>query len=250
LVIVLASAAALLAIAWGAVVLRPARVKQPTLPGWPAAGSRAGDNNLRATAWRAWAARDPSVQLDRTAMLFAEDWREGQRTVVLLATPTSLDIQVAVVLVNGKQAERFTARRVNADTHFITEQVEANGQTAVLAVAPGLRSAVVTTAAVGAPRATETATNAQGGLLFTVPAGQYATRLVLKNLGGAVIADRVPGADSNPETPPMPLIVSESVEGGRRVQIRGNGGFLTCDVTLADPATDSPALVVCPVPRV
>jgi hypothetical protein len=116
----------------------------------------------------------------------------------------------------------------------------------VLVVAPGLKSVTVTTAAVGAARADEVQATGRGGVLVPVPAGRTATRVVLKSQEGTTIADRVPGADSNPQTPPAPLIVSESVQGGRRVQIRRDGNGVTCRVVLADPTSDAPALVECP----
>lgn len=239
-------AAVAVAVAVAAVALRPEKVEQPTLPGWPAVGAKASDNQLRETAWQAWAARDPSVALERTATLFADEWREGQRTVVLLATPDTAGTRIAVVLVNGQQAERYSTRSLPTDARFITEVIEANGQTAVLAVAPQLRSAVLTTAVVGAPRATETETKATGAVLLPVVSGQTATRVILKDEPGTVIADRVPGADSSPQTPPAPLILSESVQSGRRVQIRSDGGEVTCRVVLAEPETEAPALVECP----
>ena len=248
-VVLVAGAAVLLALAWGAVALRPEKVKQPTLAGWPAVGSRAHDNKLRKTSWQAWAKRDPSVKLERTAILFADDWREGQRTVVLLETQdVSGAVRVAVVLVNGQEAERYSTRRLTADRNYITEVVEANGQSAALAVAPGIRSVVLTTATVGAVRAQETEITASGGVLLPVPAGHTATRVVLKDERGKVLLDRLPGADEAAKTlPVVGLIVSESIDaGGRRVQIRSDGGGVTCQVVLADPETESPALVECP----
>ena len=62
---------------------------------------------------------------------------------------------------------------------------------------------------------------------------------------GRVLADRVPGADLSPPTPPAPLIISEQVQGGRRRQVRSDGGQVKCVVTLADMATEAPALVEC-----
>lgn len=245
-VVLTAGAAVLLAIAGGAVALRHDKPKQPTLPGWPAAGARAGDGNLRATAWRAWADRDPSVLIDRTAMVFAENWRQGERTVVLLATQDTGGTRIAVVLVNGKQAARFSTRRLDNDTRFITELVEVSGHSAVLAVAPGMKSVAVTTATPGAPRAEEADAAAVGGVLVPIAAGRTATRVILKGAGDTTIADRVPGADSSPQTPPAPLIVREFMEGERRVQIRTDGGSVTCQVVLADPENEAPTLVECP----
>jgi hypothetical protein len=129
---------------------------------------------------------------------------------------------------------------------FITDVVEANGQSAVLAVAPGMRSAIVSTAVVGAPRVEDTEVRAVSGALIPVTVGRTATRIVLKGTQDTPLVDRVPGADSSPQTPPAPLILRESVEGGRRVQIRSDGSGVTCRVILADPATDAPALVECP----
>lgn len=245
-VALVAGTAVLLAIAWGAVALRPEKVEQPTLPGWPAVGVKASDNKLRETAWQAWARRDPSVKLEATATLFADEWHAGQRTVVLLAT-SEPNVRLAVVLVNGDQAERYSTRSLPPDVRFVTEVVEANGQTAVLVVAPTMRSVVVTAATVGASRANEAETQATGGALLPVAAGQTATRVVLKDEHGGLVADRVPGADSSPQTPPAPLILSEEVlESGRHEQIRTDGSGVTCRITLADPASEAPALVQCP----
>lgn len=245
-VVLVAGAAVIVASAAVAVTLRPGKVEQPKLPGWPAAGARATDNQLRETAWRAWANRDLSVALERTATLFADEWRQGNRTVVVLATQDQVGVRIAVVLVDGQEAETFGTRSLPTDTKFITEVVEAGGQTAVLVLAPGMRSTVVSTAVPGAPRATETEATAEGGVLVPVAAGQTATRVVLKDHGGTVLADRVPGADLYRMTPPLPLIVSETAQGGRRVQIRSDGGGVTCRVVLADPETEAPALVECP----
>jgi hypothetical protein len=216
------------------------------LAGWPAVGARAKDAELRTTAWRAWANRDPSVQLDRTTTLFAENWQQGHRTVVLLATQDSSGTtRIAVVLVNGAQAERLSARPLPADAQFVTEVIEANGQSAVLAVSPGMRSAVVSTAVVGAARAEDTAVEAVSGVLIPVAVGRTATRIVLKGTQDTILADRVPGADSSPQTPPAPLILRETVEGGRHVQFRSDGSGLTCRVVLADRETEAPAQVDC-----
>jgi hypothetical protein len=240
-------AALLVAIAWEAIALRPEKPRQPTFPGWPGIGSRAHDNTLRETAWRAWSKRDPSIKLDSTAILFAENWREAQRTVVLLATPSAGGIRTAVVIVNGQQADRFSTRLLLGVTpSFMTEIVEFGDEAAIVAVAPAMHSVVITTATVGAPRADEVEVTARGGVLVPVAAGRTATRVVLKRKNGDVIADRVPGADDSPPTPPAPLIVSESTVGGVRVQIRRGDDGVTCRVVLGNPATEAPTLVHCP----
>ena len=243
----MAGVAALLAVAWGAVALRPEQVEQPALPGWPAAGARAADNDLRERAWRAWARHDVSVALDRTAVLFADDWPAARRVVVVLGTPGELGARAATVLVAGDHADRVSTRRLNEGTRYFTEVLEADGQRAVLAVAPGLASVVVTTARVGDRLTHEAETTAAGGVLLPEAAGRYATRIVLEDRAGGVIADRIPGAELR-RTPTVPLILREWVRGGRRVHLRTDGADVRCEVVFPDPAEDDapPLLVDCP----
>lgn len=237
---------ALPAVAWGAAALRPEPVAMPVLAGWPATGPRARDEALRQRAWRAWARHDPSVKLPRTAMLFAGDWPQGGRTVVLLASPTDVGVLTAVVLVDGESAERYGARRIVGDRGYLTEVIEADGHSAVLALAPGATRATVTTARTGAPRAEETQAAVAGGLLFPVPDGRTATRVVLRR-GRDVVLDRPPGADDSAERlPVLPLVVRETVEGGRRVQLRSDGRGTTCEVALGTPPDGAPTSVRCP----
>lgn len=232
------------------VALRPEPVPPPppppTLPRWPAAGSRAGDETLRATAWRAWEARDPSVRLERTAMLFAEDWREAGRSVVVLAMPYPGHTAVAVLVVDGDRARRVSARTLNERERIVTAHVEEAGREAVVVVAPDAASVVVTHAAIGAPRAERVRVPARGGALVPVGAGRTPTRVVVRAEHGTVLADRVPGADHDPQHPPATLIRREAVlSDGTRIQVRTDGAGTTCEVLLPNPDTGMPAQSNC-----
>lgn len=232
--LVLVAGIAVLSAARGVAALRPEPVPKPPRPvtAWAAAGSRAQDARLKEIAWRGWAAVDRSVRLDTTAMLVAEDWPDARRTVVLLAAPAAHGTQVAVMLVSGDRAERVATHRLyDGNPKWVAELVEAGGHSGVVAVAPGATRMVVTAAVTGASRAAEVERTVAGGAFVPVPDGQTATRVVLTDRTGRVLADRVPGSDLK-HTPPLPLVVSERVEGSRRVQTRTDGAGLTCEVGL------------------
>ena len=222
----------------------PPRV--PTLAGWPPAGPRADDQPLRETAWRAWAERDVSVRLDRTSVLYAGDWPEAAATVVVLANDQSDPPRLAMFVVENGRARRYSQRPLTPEVPYYTEVVEVAGRRAMVAIAPGARAATVTTARVGGVRARNATHRVVDGLLVPVEDGWFPTRVRLRAFDGTVLVDAVPGADLNPPgTPPLPLILSERVQGTRRVQQRGNRVDVLCEVTLADPESGAPMLVYC-----
>jgi hypothetical protein len=237
-VLVLGAVVAVVVAAAAVVVARrpepvPPPPPPPILPGWPAAGSRAGDEALRATAWRGWAERDVSVRLEQAAMIDAEDWPEATRSVVVLAMPYPDHTTIAVLLVDGDRARRFTTRTLGDHERFVTEQVEVDGHRAVVVVAPDVRRVAVSQATVGGPRADVVTVPANGGALVPVAPHHTATRVVLRAEHGTVIADRVPGADHDPQHAPAPLIRREEVVyDGSLIQFRTDGAGLTCEVHL------------------
>ncbi|HWL36926.1 MAG TPA: hypothetical protein VNQ77_12090 [Frankiaceae bacterium] len=242
--------AVVVAAAGAYVALRPEPVPPPppppTLPGWPAAGSRAGDQALRETAVRGWAERDASVTLEQAATLYAEDWREAGGSVVVLAMPYADHVTVAVLVVRDDEARRVSARTLDDRERVVTEHVEEAGRSAVVVVAPDAASVVVTSAAIGAPKAERIRVSARGGALVPVAAGRTATWVVVRAERGTVLADRIPGTDRDPEGTPTPLIRRETVTAdGTRIQVRTDGAGTTCEVILANPATGTPAQASC-----